>query len=409
MKDAQVELWFDFSCPYAYLGFTQAPRLAAELGVRLSLEPMLLGGVFRARAVPQNLAGSLSSQKATHNAADLRRYAALFGVPLHMPSGHPLRTVSALRAMLAAGPPFDTLTEAFFRAYWVDGIDLSKPEGVAHVLSRAGHDAQVIMRRAESDEIKNELRVRTDRAIEKGVFGAPAFFVDGVLHWGQDRLDEVRLALGGVVDLPPPFAPARHAHTAPTDLYFDFASPFAYLAVVRARVLFGPALRLRPISLSTVLAEVNGRPERPFMNDAKAAFLRADIQRQAARHGLPLCAEPFGPVDTEAALSMTLAIERVHGWAAAEAFALAVFRARHERGEDIEDTEVLVGLARALGVSTEVQSGELSAATREALALGVFGVPSFVLRPTARAPSLYFGHDRLSLALLAARGDSRLY
>ena len=40
-----------------------------------------------------------------------------------MPNGHPLRTVKALRAVLAAGEPYAKLMHAFYRAYWVEGID----------------------------------------------------------------------------------------------------------------------------------------------------------------------------------------------------------------------------------------------------------------------------------------------
>ena len=50
---------------------------------------------------------------------------------------------------------------------------------------------------AKGDAIKAELHRRTDEAIARGIFGAPACFVEGELFWGQDRLREVELALGG--------------------------------------------------------------------------------------------------------------------------------------------------------------------------------------------------------------------
>ena len=43
--------------------------------------------------------------------------------------------------------------------------------------------------------VKDQLKATTQEAVERGVFGAPAFFVDGTLYWGQDRLDFVREAL----------------------------------------------------------------------------------------------------------------------------------------------------------------------------------------------------------------------
>jgi 2-hydroxychromene-2-carboxylate isomerase len=115
---------------------------------------------------------------------------------------------------------------------------------------------------------------------------------------------------------------------------------------------------------------------------------------------------------------MSLAIEREAGAGALETFAARAFASRYERAEDIADLERLLVLAEGIGIELDhlrrVSSqigigGGLSAATREALELGIFGVPTFVVRPPGREPSLYFGHDRMSLALRAARGDSRLY
>ena len=43
--------------------------------------------------------------------------------------------------------------------------------------------------------MKDRLKAITQEAVERGVFGAPTFFVGGTMHWGQDRLDFVREAL----------------------------------------------------------------------------------------------------------------------------------------------------------------------------------------------------------------------
>ena len=127
----RVEFWFDFSCPYAYVASTRVEALAQRVGAQLDPRPMLLGGVFRARGTPQNLSATLNPAKAAHNMHDMRRQAQMAGVPLHMPAGHPLRTVEALRCVLAVGAPFMPLAHRFYRAYWAEGRDLSTPETVA--------------------------------------------------------------------------------------------------------------------------------------------------------------------------------------------------------------------------------------------------------------------------------------
>jgi 2-hydroxychromene-2-carboxylate isomerase len=189
---AALHFWFDYSCPYAYLASTQVAALAKRTRADLVYEPMLLGGVFRAVGTPQKLFAELSPAKARHNALDIQRWAELFGVPLTMPAGHPLRTVEALRATLLSGID-SRVVDGFYRAYWVDGRGPSEEATMRDVLTGAGHDAGAIL--AKLDDAKEDLRRRTDRAIALGIFGAPAFVVGEEMFWGQDRIEFVEKAL----------------------------------------------------------------------------------------------------------------------------------------------------------------------------------------------------------------------
>ncbi len=203
----RVEFYFDFSCPYAYLGATQIERVAREAGATLVWKPMLLGGVFRAVDTPDNLSATLPPPKARHNALDMLRWADWFDVPLVMPASHPQRTVRALRALLAlpeaSWPP---VIHALYRAYWVDGAPFPEADTVDRAMATAGIDAAARERALAANDdpaIKDALRVRTDEAIGRGVFGAPTMFVDAedgseaLMFWGQDRLDFVAKALAG--------------------------------------------------------------------------------------------------------------------------------------------------------------------------------------------------------------------
>jgi 2-hydroxychromene-2-carboxylate isomerase len=189
---AALDFWFDYSCPYAYLAATQVAALAKRTAAELVYKPMLLGGVFRAVGTSQRLFAELSPQKAAHNALDMQRWADLFGVRLTMPAAHPFRTVEALRATLLTGID-PRVVDGFYRAYWVEGRGPSEEATMRDVLGAAGHDASAIL--ARLDEVKDDLRRRTDQAIALGIFGAPAFVVGGELFWGQDRIEFVEKAL----------------------------------------------------------------------------------------------------------------------------------------------------------------------------------------------------------------------
>lgn len=195
----RLDFWFDYTCPYAYLASTRVEALAQRTGDELHWRPMLLGGVFRANDTPQKLFATLSPQKARHNALDLERWSRELAAPLVMPAGHPMRSVEALRATLATGCD-PAVIHGFYRAYWVEGRAPSDEETLRRVLSAAGHDPGAVL--ARLDDFKDDLRVRTDRAISLGIFGAPAFVVTGPDHpdelfWGQDRLEFVERVASG--------------------------------------------------------------------------------------------------------------------------------------------------------------------------------------------------------------------
>lgn len=77
----RVEIYFDFSCPFAYLASTQIEALAARAGARVVWRPMLLGGVFRGAGHGDEPMRKMNPAKARHNLLDIERWAGRWGVP----------------------------------------------------------------------------------------------------------------------------------------------------------------------------------------------------------------------------------------------------------------------------------------------------------------------------------------
>ena len=129
----RAEFFFDFGSPASYLAYTQMDGVAKRTGAEIVWRPMLLGGVFKAHDTPQRLFETLSPAKARHNAEDLQRQAARYGVTLVMPPSHPMRSVEALRATLATGCDARVI-HGFYRAYWVEGRPISERAVIADVV-----------------------------------------------------------------------------------------------------------------------------------------------------------------------------------------------------------------------------------------------------------------------------------
>jgi 2-hydroxychromene-2-carboxylate isomerase len=420
-----LELWFDFSCPYAYLASRRAKRLAAEIDWR----PMLLGGVFRGIGAGDGPMATISPQKQAHNVHDMYRWADLFGEPFRLPPAHPMRTVQALRTLLALPRTWwPAAIEAIFAAYWQRGDDVTRPEVIAHALRAAGVPDDTIAdaaRRSDDPAIKDELRQRTDEAISLGIFGAPAWIMRNqgtpLLIWGQDRMAWVEAVLAGWrLDGPPPggarpFSPREVAAAGKTlDVYFDVASPFAYLGLTQLPALaaMGVQPRLVPILLGALFREIHQANVPWFAMPApKQRYVGLEMQRWASWWGQAFDLPRKFPQRTITAQRLCL-IAAAEGWQTGVRVATALARAMWTEQRDLEDDQALRAILGAAGLAADEPErwlaraqdpaikAQLAANTTAAREAGVFGVPTFVVD----GKHLFWGQDRLELVGKALAG-----
>ena len=127
------------------------------------------------------------------------RKAARLGLPLNPPAFHPFNPLLALRA---SSLPLDddarrALIDALFDAVWVRSLHVGDPEVVRRVASEIGLDGDAIVAHAQQPDAKARLRVQTDDAIARGVFGVPSMEVDGEVFWGFDDFPQLEEQLKG--------------------------------------------------------------------------------------------------------------------------------------------------------------------------------------------------------------------
>jgi 2-hydroxychromene-2-carboxylate isomerase len=191
-----VEFYFDLGSPATYLAYTQLPKICEQTDSRLVYIPMLLGGVFKATG---NASPATIPAKGLYMFQDLDRYAKRYGVPLKFNPHFPINTLMLMRAVtgmqLRHPERFQAFIDCLFKALWVEGRSLNDPATVASVLTQNGFDPNEVLALTADEDVKAALKDNTEKAVQRGVFGAPSMFIDNQLFFGQDRLDFVIEAL----------------------------------------------------------------------------------------------------------------------------------------------------------------------------------------------------------------------
>ena len=190
----KVEFFFDVGSPASYLAWTQLESIAQRTNAKIIWRPMLLGAVFQATG---NASPAVVPAKGAYMLKDLQRFSNIYGVPFNFNPFFPLNTMHLMRGATAylEEPEFQTYLAAIFNALWSEQLNMESPEVVAEVLTKAGIDVTDFMARISETEVKERLKDTTEEAVARGVFGAPSFFVNGEMFFGQDRLSFVETAL----------------------------------------------------------------------------------------------------------------------------------------------------------------------------------------------------------------------
>ena len=185
------------------------------------------------------------------------------------------------------------------------------------------------------------------------------------------------------------------------DFYFDFLSPFAYLAFPQAGRIadeYGLSLRVWPIDLKAakVAAGNTGPSNREI--PAKLRYLTADMKRWAKRYGVPLVFPP-NYASERANRGTFYAIERGQ----AREYIQRLWDAVWGRGEDMSSPEVLGEIANSLNWSAEEflayttsdeSAKHYAQSNQQAHSQGVFGVPAILIDD-----QMWWGNDRFDFII----------
>lgn len=188
-----ITFYLDFVSPYAWLAFERMPEVLEGLSYTVQYRPVLLGALLQRNGNP-GPAGIAAKREWTYR--HVHWLGASLGVPLDMPAEHPFNPLPLLRLALQCsddGSINRFVAGTLLRHVWQGGrsaLDAQRLDDLQQLLQGQLRTDEQAAQRA-----KDWLRTNTEAAAAAGVFGVPAWEVDGKVFWGLDGLPMLRACL----------------------------------------------------------------------------------------------------------------------------------------------------------------------------------------------------------------------
>ena len=191
-----LRFYFDFISPYAYLGWVRVQSFARERDLVLEPVPTLFAALLNTHG---HKGPAEIPPKRVYVWKNVVRIAKELDVPIEPPPAHPFNPLPGLR--VASVPTSEgtrnRIIDALFDATWAGGGGIGTMDAITRILDGLELDGRAWAEKATTPETKSAVKVQTEKALERGVFGVPSFGVDEEIFWGQDSLPHLDSFLKG--------------------------------------------------------------------------------------------------------------------------------------------------------------------------------------------------------------------
>lgn len=184
-----IDFFFSFRSPYSYLAAPRAFALRERLGVDVAFRGVI-PMAMRGQSVPR--------EKGLHTLRDVKRESLRLGMPfgrIHDPIGE-----GAIRCLLVAEHAVDVGREREFvleasRGIWAEAIDVASDAGLRRVCERAGLDWADCTAALDDPSLRARVDEDTGALAALSHWGVPVLVFEGELFWGQDRIEDLEMAI----------------------------------------------------------------------------------------------------------------------------------------------------------------------------------------------------------------------
>lgn len=190
-----VNFIFDFASPNTYLVHKVFPEIEMRTDSKLNYIPCLLGGIFKQtnNQAPMNTFADVIGKNAYEH-LELLRFIEEHKITTFKKNPYfPVNTLILMRGAIVAQNEgnLQNYVEAGFHHMWESPKNMADPDIYLKAMSSSGFDGLDLLEKMQSKEVKEKLILNTSKAVKKGAFGMPTFFVEDQMFYGKERLAQI--------------------------------------------------------------------------------------------------------------------------------------------------------------------------------------------------------------------------
>ena len=186
--NSSFQFFFDFISPYSFLAHKEIRKIEKKYNIKVNYMPILLGGLHNLHKITPP---AFIPSKARFMIRDCKMVAEKKNIKFKFNSYFPIKSLNLMRGVFIAEE--DDIKSFYidniFDAIWRDGLNMNDQNIIDKVLKNLNINPKTFMLRCMTQINKEKLKTYTQEAFDKGIFGAPTFYVKNKIFWGQDRLE----------------------------------------------------------------------------------------------------------------------------------------------------------------------------------------------------------------------------